>query len=88
MIPKLGFAAAGALLLSIVSTPGHAKECWYQGYNRFTQHTSLEIKGHGVGTQKGACRRAQRKCLNKLRRAWKHGKAQQYACTRVGNSGF
>jgi hypothetical protein len=69
-----------------MTTPADAKDCWYQGFNPFTKAISSDIKGHGVGTAKGACRRAKRKCLRKLRKAWAKGKAQQFGCRKIGDT--
>jgi hypothetical protein len=77
-------AGAAALLTGALTGPATAKSCLYVAFNPFTQQLSDDIAGRSVGiTQKGACRRAKRYCLNKLRRAWKKGKAQQFACKRV-----
>lgn len=76
-------AGAAALLTGSMTGPATAASCLYVAINPFTQQISDDIRGRSVGTQKGACRRAKRYCLNKLRRAWKKGKAQQFACKRV-----
>jgi hypothetical protein len=83
---KLLFATTASLLTATITTPAAAKDCWYQAVNPFTHEISSDIKGHGVGTEKGACRRAKRKCLRKLRHAWNKGKAQQFACRRIGDT--
>jgi hypothetical protein len=75
--------AAAALLTGSLTGPATAASCLYVAINPFTQKVSDDIRGRSVGTQKGACRRAKRYCLNKLKRAWKKGKAQQFACKRV-----
>ena len=76
-------AGAAALLTGSMTGPATAKSCLYVAINPFTQQISDDIRARSVGTQKGACRRAKRYCLNKLRRAWKKGKAQQFMCKRV-----
>jgi hypothetical protein len=76
-------AGAAALLTGSMTGPATAASCLYVAINPITQQISDDIRGRSVGTQKGACRRAKRYCLNKLRRAWKKGKAQQFACKRV-----
>jgi hypothetical protein len=76
-------AGAAALLIGSMTGPATAASCLYVAFNPFTQQLSDDIHGRSIGTQKGACRRAKRYCLNKLRRAWKKGKAQQFACKRV-----
>ena len=87
MFRKLLLATAtGVLLVAPMTTSADAKDCWYQAFNPFTHEISSDIKGHGVGTEKGACRRAKRKCLRKLRHAWDKGKAQQFACRRIGDT--
>jgi hypothetical protein len=75
--------AVAALLTGSMTGPATAASCLYVAINPFTQQISVDIRGRSVGTQKGACRRAKRYCLNKLRRAWKKGKAQQFACKRI-----
>jgi hypothetical protein len=88
MFRRLLLAAAPAVLLTIpVTTSAHAKDCWFQGFNPFSGAISSDIKGHGIGIKESnACKRAKRKCLNKLRKAWKKGKAQQFACRKIGDT--
>jgi hypothetical protein len=75
--------AAAVLLTGSLTGPATAASCLYVAINPFTQKISDDIRARSVGTQKGACRRAKRWCLNKLRKAWKDGKAQQFACKRI-----
>jgi hypothetical protein len=78
------------IVITAALTPSaNAKDCWYQGVNSFTQPKTIssDIKGHGIGLKMSrACKRAKRHCLTKLRRAWKKGKAQHFACMRVGDT--
>jgi hypothetical protein len=78
-------AATTVVLTTSMITAAHAKSCWFQGFNPFSKDISEKIKGHGYAIkQSNACNRAKRECLRKLRKAWKKGKAQQYACIRIG----
>jgi len=80
-------AGTAGVLMSLSNHPAAAKDCWYQGFNPFTHAISSDIKGHGHAIKESrACKRAKRHCLNKLRRAWKKGKAQQFACRKIGDT--
>jgi hypothetical protein len=84
MFRKLLLPAVAAILLTAsMTTLAEAKWCVFAAVNPFTKKISSDINGAGTGLEKGACRRAERRCLRKLRKAWKKGKAQQFACKRL-----
>ena len=79
------FAVAGPavfLILMSVTTPADA--CLFVGINPVTKKTASDIHSRSWGaTEKGACRRAERACLRKLKQAWKGSKVQHFACKRI-----
>jgi hypothetical protein len=79
------FAVAGPavfLILMSVTTPADA--CLFVGINPVTKETASNIHSRSWGaTEKGACRRAERACLRKLKQAWKGSKVQHFACKRI-----
>jgi hypothetical protein len=80
MFRKLLFAPgfAAVLLTASMTTPAVAKQCLFVAINQ------PDIRGVGNGlSQRAACRRAERRCLGNLRRAWQKGKAQQLGCKRI-----
>ena len=84
-LKSLPFAFVGLavfLLSALVSTPADA--CLFVGINPVTKETASAIHSRSFGaTEAGACRRAERACLRKLRAAWKGSKVQQFACKRI-----
>jgi len=68
--------------------PAHAgrKSCAFIPFNHFSQEkASASFLTIGRARKQGtACKRAKNKCLRKLRRAWKKGNLQQFACLRTG----
>ena len=83
MLFRFGVAGPAVLLMSaIVTTPADA--CLFVGINPVTKETVSGIHSRSFGaTEMGACRRAERACLRKLRGAWKGSKVQQFACKRI-----
>ena len=70
------------LTAALVATPADA--CLFVGINPVTRETQSEIHRRSFGaTEAGACRRAERACLRKLRAAWKGSKVQHFACKRI-----
>lgn len=85
MIRKSLLAAAGALLLNVgVTTSADAARCTYFAFNPWTNDVSSSIRGSAIGA--GACRRAKRRCVRKLRSAWSNGQAQQFGCVKEGQA--
>jgi hypothetical protein len=84
-IRNLPFVVAGLavfFLSAVVTTPANA--CLFVGINPVTKETASAIHSRSFGaTETGACRRAERACLRKLRAAWKSSKVQQFACKRI-----
>ena len=79
------FLAAGPVVfLIITSMTAPADACLFVGINPVTKQTASDIHSRSFGaTEKGACRRAERACLRKVKEAWKHSKVQQFACKRI-----
>jgi hypothetical protein len=84
MFLKLLLATGPAvfLLISSMTSPAHA--CLFVGINPITREVLPHIRSRSLGaTEKGACGRAERTCLRKLKQAWKSAKVQQFACKRI-----
>jgi hypothetical protein len=83
MLFRFGVAGPAVFLMSaIVTTPADA--CLFVGINPVTKETVSGIHSRSFGaTEMGACRRAERACLRKLRAVWKGSKVQQFACKRI-----
>jgi hypothetical protein len=81
MFRRLLLATAAVVLLNGVPTPASAANCWFVAFNPWTGDLARSIDGYAGGVKKsGACRRAERRCNRKLRRAWNKGQAQSYGC--------
>ena len=81
MFRRLLLATAAVVLLNGVTTPASAANCWFVAFNPWTGDLARSIDGYASGIKKsGACRRAERRCNRKLRRAWNKGQAQSYGC--------
>ena len=83
MFFRLAVAGSSVFLITAsVTTPAEA--CLFVGINPLTKETQAEIHSRSFGaTEAGACRRAERVCLRKLRAAWKGNKVQHFACKRI-----
>ena len=79
------FVAAGpAVFLIATSVVTPADACLFVGINPITKQTASDIHSRSFGaTERGACRRAERACLRKLKQAWKGNRVQQFACKRI-----
>jgi len=78
----LASGSAAFLLTSSMTSPADA--CLFVGIHPITKQTSSHIHSRAFGiTDKGACRRAERTCLRKLKQEWKNTKVQQFACKRI-----
>ena len=70
------------LITAYVTTPADA--CLFVGINPVTRETASDIHSRSFGaTETGACRRAERACLRKLKQAWKGSKLRHFACKRI-----
>lgn len=81
----LAAAALSALLLVPLGTaPAHAMWCTYSGHNPFTGQWDDSISGTAVGiSEKRVCKRAKKRCVRDLRRAWNKGRANGFGCKRA-----
>lgn len=78
----VGIAVVGAAL-SYNPAPAQAATCLYQAFDRFANRTVHQIKGEGRAARTSrACKRARRRCLRALRKAWDRGMAQRAGCVR------
>lgn len=78
----LASGSAAFLLTSSMTSPADA--CLFVGIHPITKQTTSHIHSRAFGiTDKGACRRAERTCLRKLKHEWKNTSVQQFACKRI-----
>lgn len=78
------FLATGPLVVLLVTSTTPAEACLFVGINPVTKETSPGVISRSLGaTEKGACRRAERRCLRKLKALWRNSKVQYFACKRI-----
>jgi hypothetical protein len=70
--------------VAILLTTTRADACLFVGIDPVTKEISSGVHSRGFGVnESGACRRAERKCLRKLKAAWNNTKVQQFTCKRI-----
>ena len=85
----LSVAAAAAALSAVLqtagmTTPASAAWCGYHAYSPLLGKVHSGIQGNAYAARKStSCKRAERRCIRKLRRAWNRGEAQSYGCIRI-----
>jgi hypothetical protein len=72
-----------ALVIGAGTSPASAASCHFLAESAWGGPNIGIYGSASVGTKKATCRRAKRRCLRKLMRAWKEGKAQGYACVEM-----
>lgn len=83
-----GWAAAAALLFAAATThPAAAAQCTFTAFSPLQGKFHSSIEGHAFAVKKkNACKRAKRRCIRKLRRAWNDGRAQGFGCVELGQA--
>ena len=84
-ISAVGAAIAVAGFLAVgVPTVANAASCHFYAFNPWTKASSWSIHGSAYGVKKSrVCKRAKRRCLKRLRRAWNKGEFQSYRCEKM-----
>ena len=88
-ILMLGTAAACAAILVTagMTRPAEAAQCTFAAFSPLQGKFHSSIEGHAFAVKKkNACKRAKRRCIRKLRRAWDKGQAQSFGCIELGQA--
>ncbi len=82
----VGIAAALAAIVLSTGTIRSADAAWcgFQAHSPLLGKFHSSIKGEAHAVKKSrACKRAKRRCIRKLRRAWSKGQAQTFGCIKL-----
>lgn len=81
-------ACAGILVTAGMTGPADAAQCTFRAFSPLQGKFHSSIEGHAFAVKKkNACKRAERRCIRKLRRAWDKGRAQSFGCRELGQAG-
>lgn len=82
-----GCAAAALLFAAGMTSPAAAAQCTFTAFSPLQGKFHSSIEGHAFAVKKkNACKRAKRRCIRKLRRAWNNGQAQSFGCIELGQA--